>query len=62
MLNLLDRIGGAMFAAAWPLSTIGFYGTGATLFPGSVETVVYVAAAWFFAWPWAVSLYLASDG
>jgi hypothetical protein len=37
MLNLLDRIGGAMFAAAWPLSTIGFYGTGATLFPRPSE-------------------------
>jgi hypothetical protein len=60
MLNLLDRIGGAMFATAWPLSTIGLYGTGATLFPGSV-TVVYVAAVWFFAWPWAVSLHLDSD-
>ncbi len=60
MLNLLDRIGGAMFVAAWPLSTIGFYGTGATLFPGSV-TVVYVAVVWFLAWPWAVSLYLASE-
>jgi hypothetical protein len=61
MLNLLDRIGGAMLAAGWPLSTIGLYGTGVTLFPGPVGTVVTVAAVWFFAWPWAVSLYLASE-
>lgn len=46
-----------MFAAAWPLSTIGIYGTGATPIPGSVETVVSVAVVWFFAFPWAVSLY-----
>jgi hypothetical protein len=60
MLNLLDRIGGAMFAAAWPLSAIGFYGTGAILFPGSV-TVVYVAVVWFFAYPFVVSIFLTLD-
>lgn len=53
----IDRLGGVMFAAAWPLSTIGIYGTGATPIPGSVETVVSVAVVWFFAFPWAVSLY-----
>jgi hypothetical protein len=59
VLRVLDRIGGAMFVAGWPLSAFGLYSAGATLFPDSLGTVAPVAAGWFLALPWVVGLWLA---